>query len=343
VYSPPLLSGTWFEPPGPTGVHRIGIETLMESLREVPSGVEVVICKPVTQLKHWKMVLGGSSTSAGKSAVELRTFLRTEVASILGVHAGTIAEDRGLDSLGVDSLATLRLSQRLRKFLDRNISAFALQNNPTITSLVETLTHGEAAVAGSVRGTVICFHGFKTSGNILEQQMRLLTVVLHGMGFKVVFPNGPHRTSGAAQFAAGLDEDDAYAWYTYSDEALLGTSAIGLDATLALVESLGDEFAGVVGFSQGGGIAAQFAKQVGAKFAVLFSPVHVPGQSAWCTCPTLVLRDPNDTVAADTTTLIAELPADSTEVLDHSEGHRFPTAPPLYANIASFVSAAMSQ
>ena len=50
------------------------------------------------------------------------------------------------------SLDTLRLSQRIRRFLGRTFSAFALQNNPTVTELVHTLaTAATAGVGAKVR------------------------------------------------------------------------------------------------------------------------------------------------------------------------------------------------
>ena len=72
-------------------------------------------------------------------------------------------------------------------------------------------------------------------------------------------------------------------------------------------------------------MAAQVARSVGASWALLFSPVYIPGHPAQCDCPTLVAYDSADEVVAATRRLLAELPLAHHEVR-HDYGHRLPPA-----------------
>ena len=126
--------------------------------------------------KHWA-ALARPVAAAARSAAELRAFLRREVAAATAVDGGAVAEDVGLAELGVDSLATLRLSQRLRRFLGRDFSTFALLDSPSIGQLVTTLTDEEEPPPAR-RGRVLCLHGFKTSGAVLAQQLAPVAATL---------------------------------------------------------------------------------------------------------------------------------------------------------------------
>ena len=80
--------------------------------------------------KNW-VPLTSLQMSVRKTAPELREFLLTELAASLSKSTAELMQPNlsglGLEDLGVGSLATLRLSQRLRRFLGQEFSAFALQ------------------------------------------------------------------------------------------------------------------------------------------------------------------------------------------------------------------------
>ena len=111
---------------------------------------------------------------------------------------------------------------------------------------------------------------------------------------------------------------------------------IGLQLSLDLVSKLGT-FEGVLGFSQGGAMAAQVADDVGARWALLFSPVYVPASPARCSCPTLLAFDLKDEVHEATERLVSELPRDSLTQVEHTEGHRLPVGGDWWNNIANFL------
>ncbi|MCC8992583.1 MAG: SDR family NAD(P)-dependent oxidoreductase [Candidatus Contendobacter sp.] len=95
---------------------------------------------------------------AGESGESVFDQVRRLVAETLG-HADpeTVAPDRGLFELGLDSLMAVRLRRRLEEALGRPIPAAALFSHPTVAALAEwltpstTLRMADAAVASPAR------------------------------------------------------------------------------------------------------------------------------------------------------------------------------------------------
>jgi pimeloyl-ACP methyl ester carboxylesterase len=252
----------------------------------------------------------------------VKGFLVTQLASFLEVDISLVDPKAGIEDLGLTSLASLRLSQQLRRFLGREFSAFALQNNPTIEELTENLIGGEDDKSRQpAKGRVLCLHGFRTSSVILQQQLLPLTSILHELDYELVVPNGPHAATGPAEGAEDLDDDDSYGWWLYDGDGH-DSKPIGLEQSVKFLMELGP-FDGIVGFSQGGAMAALMAGRLGAKWALLFSPVYVPGSAAQCKCPTLVAYDTQDQVFGATKKLLTQIPTTSTH-LNHGHGHRLP-------------------
>ena len=142
VYAPPLMSGLWFEPPAPVGLHRCSVSRFVTALRGLTAGgpgTWAAVGAPVDALpKHWRhsrfcerLLATGA---AERSPAELRAFLRDEVASATGAKAGTLSEQSGLDNLGLTSLASLRLSQVCTS-LDSPDRARALRGLPGVRRL----------------------------------------------------------------------------------------------------------------------------------------------------------------------------------------------------------------
>ena len=312
VYVPPLFAGLWFEPPAPAGFHRCSIEMLSEALAAITEPADCIVGLPATIPKHYSRITT-IATTAARDAADVREFLLAELAETLKVDPSELGVNTGLDDLGVTSLFSLRLSQRLRRFVGREFSAFILSRNPTIADLVDALTSDAAvSVTETLRGRVLCLHGYRTSSTVLQQQMVPLTSVLEKLGYgPLIVPNGPFKSQGEAQFAEGLDQEDSYSWWEYEAAASVdgptpgseqeqSEEPLGLSKSmtyiLEIVAKQSGPIVGVVGFSQGGAMAAQVANSVGAKWALLFSPIFVPGSGAQCDCPTLVAYDRADEV-----------------------------------------------
>ena len=351
IYVPPLMgAGLWFEPAAPAGFHRCTVEALVKALGSIGArwrGDAIVGIPAREEIpRHFSRCTRVSSAVVRTSA-EVEMFLVGELSESLTVEASAVSLSTGLTDLGVTSLDSLRLSQRLRRFLGQEFSAFALQNNPTIADLVESLTRLSASEAGAGkesegRGKVLCLHGFRTSQTVLQQQMLPLHRILDRLGYSLVVPNAPHRTSGPAQFAEGLDDEDSYGWWTYGDgDDGHDGEPIGLGESVEMLASLAESqgpFVGVVGFSQGGAMAARLANTLQASWALLFSPVFVPGHPAQCDCPTLVAFDRADDVFDATQTLLSQLPAGARR-MEHTVGHRLPPESQWWAQVAGFLEA----
>lgn len=91
-------------------------------------------------------------------------------------------------------------------------------------------------------------------------------------------------------------------------------------------------------------MAAQLADRIGARWALLFSPIYAPTYRAQCSCPTLVAFDRADEVFAATEALMEELSEGGQRVealvrSEHLEGHRLPADEGWYASIAEFLEA----
>jgi hypothetical protein len=81
----------------------------------------------------------------------------------------------------------------------------------------------------------------------------------------------------------------------------------------------------------------QVADDLGAGWAVLFSPVYVPSRPARCSCPTLLAYDLQDEVHGATTRLVAQLPDANLTKLRHHEGHRLPVAGAWWEAVSAFL------
>ena len=264
VFAPPLMDGLWFLPPAPTGSHRCSVSVFLEALADAPAMDTLAGSAHLCEMlpKHWRhspICAPLHAARRAKSSAELRAFLLAELSEALKVPADQIDNHRGIVELGMTSLATLRLSQRLRRFLGHDIPPFVLLSNPAVATLADMLGDANASEPADVsppsRGRVLCLHGFKTSSAVLKQQMAPIGPLLEHLGYEVVVPDGAHKTSGPAQFAAGLDEDDSFGWWTYEGDGH-DSQPLGLQKSLDLVHKLGS-FEGVLGFSQGGAMAAQ--------------------------------------------------------------------------------------
>ena len=337
VFSPPLMERLWFEPAAPAGLHRCSVDSFVDALAQIIEPADTVVGVPSTVPKHWldlvtKGLHGGEPPKVSTS--DLRRFLLAQLSEILGVAAETIADDSGIEDLGVPSLDTLRLSQRIRRYLGREFSAFALQNNPTVAEIVAKLSTTDEPVAGT-KGKVLCLHGYHTSSAVLRHQMLPLTHLLQNLGYELVVPDGPHKATGEAFSAEGLDKEDTYGWWLYDGDSN-DSPTIGLEESLSFVRSFAP-IAGVVGFSQGGGMAAQVANELGASFALLFSPVYIPGHPPQCDCRTLVVFDRKDEVMPAINKLLADLR--NPQVSEHTHGHRLPpsTDTEIYRQIDAFL------
>ena len=176
-----------------------------------------------------------------------------------------------------------------------------------------------------------------------------LITILDKFGYSLLVPDAPHVSNGSAQGAGGLDRNDSFGWFEYSDGDLPAhaTQKIsGLQRSLDSLREIGP-VEGVIGFSQGGAMASAVADSLGAKWALLFSPVIIPGHEHSCQCPVLAAVDLDDPIAAKSThSLVAMLnerrrgSSTSVKLVHHADGHRLPRQTKhaaLYGHVEHFI------
>ena len=133
---------------------------------------------------------------------------------------------------------------------------------------------------------ILCLHGHRTSGAILREQMLEVSSQLEagfGPSLDLRFPDAPHPASGPAQDAvqSAWPGRPYYEWWDKGEDGRYA----GVDATLAYVrdyEQMHGPFEGVVGFSQGGALAALLCSQASAATAPLPSLRFALVMSGFC-------------------------------------------------------------
>ncbi len=152
---------------------------------------------------------------------------------------------------------------------------------------------------------ILCLHGYGTNGAILRLQLRNLGAALEAHGFHLIFPDAPFIVSmpGPGAMPAFADGPRPFRrWHTDATlSKLFGVSDTAVqeeqkavrkllrDAVSRVEEEGGGQIVGVLGFSQGVGLAAGLCLDAdlaaGIKFAVcvcgLYPALAVTDNAAW--------------------------------------------------------------
>lgn len=213
---------------------------------------------------------------------------------------------------------------------------------------------------------ILFLHGYTQSGNTLRHKTGALSKALAKYA-EIVYPTGPIKmempdTSDPAEreklAKLGNEETEgAYAWWRFDPEK---KEFVGLDSTLAMIKELLETegpFDGVMGFSQGGGLAAILASLLERpnslletshppfKFAVIFSgfrsyfPRHNFVYDPPIKTPMLhVIGKVDPIVTPERSQDLVECSAHA-EVLNHPGSHFVPSAAAYKSKVTDFVLA----
>merc|ERR1711971_847628 len=198
--------------------------------------------------------------------------------------AGSIDMNETFESAGLDSLALISLARRITAKVGKSVSVVDLYDHPTPQKLLKSFVGGP--VESLARLKVVVLHGFRS--NLEAMQVWMAPFVSAVGSFDWVFVNSPRAASGPC--APKLRAEDAYEWWGQPGgchETGWLNHYDGLEATLPYVRSLAP--AGIVGFSQGGGVAAL----VDCAWLALFSAVVPPGLAQRST-PSFHVWDPSE-------------------------------------------------
>jgi acyl carrier protein len=241
--------------------------------------------------------------------------------------AGSISMDQTFEDAGLDSLALISLAKRLSTKLGRAVSVVDLFDHPTPQRLIQ-------AFAGSPqqqiqREKVLCLHGFRSNKQAME--LWLAPYVSAIGAFEWVFVNSPRLASGPP--APKIAADESFEWWGQPggsyETGWLAPHYDGFEQTLPIVKALAPT--GIVGFSQGGGIAAV----VPCSWLVLFSPVMPPELTIRDT-PAFFAWDPQEDYVSQMMKVSEHF--SEKELYEHTYGHVIPQDPVLVERVSAFAA-----
>ncbi|EFJ10056.1 hypothetical protein SELMODRAFT_128834 [Selaginella moellendorffii] len=172
---------------------------------------------------------------------------------------------------------------------------------------------GERNLGERTKLRVLCLHGFRTSGSILEKQLSKWSSSIHEL-LDLTFLDAPYPAKGKSD-VEGFFPPPYYEWFQYNHDF---TEYTGFDETVQFIANFMENngpFDGLLGFSQGSILSSALvgmqekgkaltgippvkfvisvsgAKLIASKFAFVYSDgirrpsVHVLGDKDWLRTP----------------------------------------------------------
>ncbi|KAF4667936.1 hypothetical protein FOL47_003329 [Perkinsus chesapeaki] len=231
-------------------------------------------------LPVWHSCCESSSASTGTSnklsILVTAVRQRSSAAALDGLSDEDLA-NMTLEELGFDSLARLQLSSLIRKLSPggRSLVGSELVGHLPLSSIACTKPKS-AGRSKSHRPRWLALHGFRMNGDFFAQQLAGLADFL---GVEFVFVNAPHQAHGPGYGEKGGIADGFEWWWkgdsadTTYDSGWIGSEGLktSQDFLRQQLERVKPE--GVVGFSQGGGMAYWMLCRGLVKNGLIFSPV----------------------------------------------------------------------
>eukprot|EP01063_Lacrimia_lanifica_P039385 TRINITY_DN863_c0_g1_i1.p1 TRINITY_DN863_c0_g1~~TRINITY_DN863_c0_g1_i1.p1 ORF type:complete len:3361 (+),score=1140.56 TRINITY_DN863_c0_g1_i1:103-10185(+) len=268
--------------------------------------------------------LGGEAVAEAELAQDvIQSTIVDHVAARMKLPAEDVDLDAGFAHLGFDSLAQLQLAHALRAAF--GVPTVAIHDKLSVRALVASLAAPGAAESDAAKAVttvapdavegarrplrLLCLHGFRSSKALMLSKLRPL---VEDGSVELVLANAPHAARGKGD--PNIPESEkTYEWWWFDgcrgyDEGFHLERCEGLHDSIAFLAALEGEhgpFDGVVGFSQGAGMAHLAAQYGIGRFLVLFSPVFSydvnlpPGRAdgaaaAVAALPALHLFDPSE-------------------------------------------------
>lgn len=204
----------------------------------------------------------------------------------------------------------------------------------------------------------LCLHGYTQNGALYAKKASGLRKLLKKAGHELVFIDGPLKVEVddlPFEPSQELLDTDMRAWWRIDSEdpATYGNTDVAFEAVKAAVDAEGP-FDGVIGFSQGAGLAAVLTKAItqiapnnpAFKIAILYSAFRMQAASAqhWYetpfTVPTLHVMGTLDTVVPEEKgmALYNCWAPNARALLKHPGGHYTPSQKPILQAVLKFVN-----
>mmetsp|Transcript_65880 Transcript_65880/g.190015 ORF Transcript_65880/g.190015 Transcript_65880/m.190015 type:complete len:432 (+) Transcript_65880:671-1966(+) len=301
------------------------VVAIAESVCPEAIRIEVPRWEPLPAIDDW-LALGGEIVAVEEEAGgDLREWLVEVVTEM----AGPIAMDEAFEDAGLDSLSLISLARRLTAKVGKSVSVADLYDHPTPQQLLDSFIGRPQAQVS--RPKALCLHGFRSNKDAMALQMAPF-VSAAGM-VEWLFINAPRQASGPPD--PKIPSSEGFEWWgqrggAYETGWLAEPSQYdGFEETLPAIRALSP--VGLVGFSQGGAMAAI----ADCAWTALFSAVEPRG---------LRHRDTPSFHCWDTAEEYCEQCVrvstffSKKEVHHHKEGHTVPRERALVAAFAAFVA-----
>ena len=274
--------------------------------------------------------------------------------------------DTPFASYGLDSLMLITLASRLTARIGRRVTSEEVERLGTVRALQGAMARGAesaTAVTAVVRARsaahgaggasteahrrlrILCLHGYRSSAEVMELQLRPYAEALGGAA-ELVFVDAPLRATGPNDPTIPK-EVPTFEWYgepgaSFEEGWKREPQAAALDEALREIAASGP-YDGVIGFSQGGAVASL----VDARWSVFFSTITPPPRrSPRRGRPTLHVFDH----AEDHVALCEEMAAaaagsapSTTGRVAHAAGHNVPQDAASVEAVLQFVRAQLGQ
>jgi len=285
--------------------------------------VELPQWEPVLGIDEWLSLGGHLVTAESEHGGNLHEWL----VEVVEEMAGPIAMDEAFEQAGLDSLMLISLARRLSAKIGKSVSVADLYDNPTPQRLLDSFGGGPRPQLQ--RPKVVCLHGFRSNKEAMAFQMAPIVSAVGSVEW--LFVNASRAASGEA--APKLDAAESFEWWgerggSY-ERGWMAPHFGGLEDTLPKVSSLAP--VGVVGFSQGGAVAALLQ----CSWVAMFSAVVPPGLQQRST-PSFHSWDEQEEFAAQCAE-VADCFGEK-EVHCHNEGHNVPRGEDIVRTFAAWVA-----
>ena len=309
-------------------------DMLIETLKRVPvmdlSVMSIVVLpesallgsEPVEPtLRHIRSELLSSLAVTGDVKQTESSWLKDAIAKVIGTQKiGEKELDLSMEQLGIDSLGRLQLWHAFRRQFPHSRLASQFAANLPLRSVLHISPVSEPVHERKQRW--LALHGFRTSASFFEHQLSGLAEMFSDMDIEYI--DAPHVARGPCPY-----DSEGFEWWWGQQDTSYENGWVGdggLDESIEFIERKVQEtgpYAGVIGFSQGGGMALHLVASGLVDRAILFSPV-VPSGRDWPSkihetgYKAIVIRDMNDHS-------VDGFPTDGMAVITHSEMHVIPT------------------
>jgi len=277
----------------------------------------------VSGVEHWLSLQGHFVAVEEEKEGHLHEWL-TEVVLEM---AGPIQDDQTFQSAGLDSLALISLARRLSTKVGRGVSVVDLYDNPTPEKLLASFSGGPKNQLSLAK--VVALHGFRSNAEALRISLAPFVSAIGSVEW--VFMNSPRKATGPAD--PKIVQSSAHEWWGCEggdfETGWMAPHFDGLEESLAAVTSLAPM--GVVGFSQGGGLAAL----VECSWIALFSAIEPAGLKQR-SIPSFHTYDPQEEYVSQCIGVAASF--QTKEVHEHHSGHNIPSSREIVERFVAFVA-----